>query len=258
MSSHPSWIDEVIASANPKTAQRIYWAGEVEFLSAAEGDVMGRTVKLRLVRGPEEHALVNPFAKATRKRKGFAGTFFEMTLSLLGGPEGGDDTMTLSTVLLGWSDGPKGATATLKISDEEEGGHPFMYFKRPSSEGPGTRWMAVFVELTDDVQPVNQQQAAICDSRIENAPVDHPPAKVKSYAQNAAILIQSPAFALYLQERVDGSRGWDAETIDTWLKAKLGITSKTELNAPGPARTAFDAIKSNYVEWSGRAQYSPL
>ena len=56
------WIDEVIASSDPKTAQRIYWAGEVEFLSAAEGDVTGRTVKLRLVRGPEEHALVNPFA----------------------------------------------------------------------------------------------------------------------------------------------------------------------------------------------------
>jgi hypothetical protein len=245
------WIDEVIAAADPKAARHVYWAGAVEFLSAAENDVTGRTVKLRTLRGPEEFASINPFALATRRRKGHAGTFFEMTLSLLGGPEGSEVPRSYATVLLNWSDGPQGATVTLKVSDDHVV-HPFMFCKRPSAGVLGTQWMAVFVEQTNDEQPVDQTKAqfTIRDSRIEN---DRP---IMSYAQNVGILIKSAAFALYLQERVDGNREWDAESIDTWLKAKLGIKSKTELNLPCPARTACEAIRSNYIEWSGRSQYS--
>ena len=248
-----SWIDEIIESASPKAARAVYWAGEVEFLAATESDITGRTVKLRTLRGPEEFGSPNPFALATRKRNGFAGTFFEMTLSLLAGAEGYEEPRSHSTVLLNWSDGPKGATITLKVSDEQLL-HPFMFCKRPSAGVLGTRWMAVFVELTDDEQPVDQEKAqfTIRDSRIENDK-SH-----MSYAQNIGILIKSPAFALYLQERVDGNRAWDADSIDTWLKAKLGIKSKTELNLPCPARTACEAIRSNYIEWSGRSQYSKL
>jgi hypothetical protein len=271
-----SWIDEIIESASPKAARAVYWAGEVEFLAATESDITGRTVKLRTLRGPEEFGSPNPFALATRKRNGFAGTFFEMTLSLLAGAEGYEEPRSHSTVLLNWSDGPKGATITLKVSDEQLL-HPFMFCKRPSAGVLGTRWMAVFVELTDDEQPVDQEKAqfTIRDSRIENDPfvqaglqddARHPHpygvvaklAKPMSYAQNAAILMQAPAFAMYLQERVDGNRQWDVDSIDTWLKAKLGIKSKTELNEPGTARTAFDAIKSNYIDWSGRSQYSKI
>ena len=230
-----SWIDEVIASANPAAAQKIAWAGELEFLSASETDTTGRTVKLRLVRGPEEMASINPFAKFTRRRKGFAGTRFEASLSPLDGTE----TLALSTVLLNWADGPSGPSVTLKLSDDSPQ-HPFMFSRRPSADGNGTRWMGVMIELTDDEQPVDQTKAqfTIRDSRIEN---DRP---IMSYAQNVGILIKSAAFALYLQERVDGNREWDAESIDTWLKAKLGIKSKTELNLPCPARTACEAIRS--------------
>lgn len=251
-----NWIDEVLESADPKTAQRIFWAGEVEFLSAAETDTTGRSVKMRLVRGPEEQAMVNPFAKATRRRRGFAGTFFEASLSLLGGPEGGAGGVARATILLNWSDGPSGPTVTLKLSDDEEGGgeHPFMFCKRPSAEGPGTRWMAVFVEMTDDGEAVNQAKADMAD-KLADTPIANSERHSQTYAQGVAVLMKSPQFKQYLTERCDTTAAdWNDADVDNYIKGKLGIASKSELNVAGIPRKRWEALRSAYLEWSGRGQ----
>ena len=243
-----SWIDEVIASANPAAAQKIAWAGELEFLSASETDTTGRTVKLRLVRGPEEMASINPFAKFTRRRKGFAGTRFEASLS----PLDGTDTLALSTTLLNWADGPSGPSVTLKLSDDSPQ-HPFMFSRRPSADGNGTRWMGVMIELTDDEQPVNQKQAGMAD-KLADTPIANSERKAQTYAQGVALLIKSGQFLEFLNERIEPGT-WTPDEADTWIKAKLGIASKSELNEIGcPARKVWEQIRSAYVEWSGRGQ----
>lgn len=253
-----NWVDEIISAAAPSSAVVIAWAGEVEFLSASETDTTGRTVKLRLARPPEELGQGHPFSKFTRRRKGFAGTRFEASLSPLDGTE----ALALSTVLLNWQDSPSGSSVSLKLSDDGYPQHPLMFCKRPSAEGPGTRWMAVFVELTDDELPVNQKQAdmadKLADTRIANSEDGHPHPYGKgpgqSYAQGVALLIKSGQFLEFLNERIEPGT-WTPDEADTWIKAKLGIASKSELNVDGPPRKVWEQIKSAYLEWSGRGQY---
>ena len=255
-----SWIDEVLESADPAAAQRIFWAGEVEFLAASETDTTGCTVKLRLVRGPEEHAMVNPFAKATRRRRGFAGTMFEFSRSRMGDTESGATPLPMATVLLNWSDGPSGPTVTLKLSDDDcvelDGGghHPFMFCKRPSADGPGTRWMAVFVELTDDELPVNQAKADMAD-KLADTQIANSERHSQTYAQGVAVLMKSPQFKQYLTERCDTTAAdWNDADVDNYIKGKLGIASKSELNVAGIPRKRWEALRSAYLEWSGRGQ----
>ena len=239
-----SWIDDIISSS--AAPQRIFLAAEVEFMGAAENDITGRTVKLRIIRSPEEQLQAHPCAKATRRRRGFAGTMFEATLS----PLDGTPILTLATILLNWQDAPKGSTVTLKVSDDSP---EMMFYKRPSAEGPGTRWMAVFVELTGDELPVNQKQADMAD-KLADTPIANSERKAQTYAQGVALLIKSGQFLEFLNERIEPGT-WTPDEADTWIKAKLGIASKSELNEIGcPARKVWEQIRSAYVEWSGRGQ----
>ena len=127
-----------------------------------------------------------------------------------------------------------------------------MFCKRPSAEGPGTRWMAVFVELTDDGGAVNQKQAGMAD-KLADTPIANSERKAQTYAQGVALLIKSQQFREYLNEMVEPG-DWSPEDADTYIKAKLDIASKSELNVGGIKRAQWEKLRSAYLEWSGRGQ----
>jgi len=253
-----SWVDEIIRTAAPGAAKVIYWMGEVEFLSAAENDTAGRTLKLRVVRGPQEQHLINPFAKATRKRSGFAGTHFTLSLAGIGDNERMEWVDTV--VMLNWADGPSGATVTLKIPDTADV-HPFMFCVRPSANVRGTRWMAVFVELDDGHVAVRQLDAQVEKhldrvSGVSDAVAGSSGARGQTYAQGVALLIQSQPFLDYLGEMVE-AKEWTFAAADQWLKSRLEIASKSELNVPSAARQKWEKIRSSYLEWAARGARAP-
>lgn len=76
-----NWIESLVNERSSPTQRVSAHIGECEFMAAQESDSAGRTVKLRLLRPPEEQGKSNPFSKFTRKRRGKAGSRFEASFA---------------------------------------------------------------------------------------------------------------------------------------------------------------------------------
>lgn len=221
---------------SPHTKDRIAWSGELEFLGATEDDRTGRTAQFRIIRKLDELGAAHPFSAFTRRRRGHAGTRFEAVFARVGD----EHKITGEAMLLNWSDGPKGATVKFLVGVEAER-HPFLDCTRRTREAAGTSFMTVLLELDDDDEVVNQVKR----ERFE---------KAQQHLSNvAAMMIKHPRFHEWLYE-VEGSPAkdevfWSIKAADAWLKMKLSIDSKSELDKGTCAAAAFIRLRAQYTEW---------
>ncbi len=241
-----SWISDLV-DTDPKLGKRvagnkyIAFVGEIEFAGASESDTSGRRVKLRLIRAPEELGKVNPFAKFTRRRKGHVGSRFDVAFAEIDGPK----EFMVETWLADWGDSPKGSTITLALNTEQET-HPFMHDRRASKEQAGTRYMATFVERGDDEAVVQQE-------KVERAEQVRRTGRNQTLSNVARVMVKNQRFRDWLRETVE-DKDWSIEAADFWLKAKLRIDSKAELDDPRVPETSkivieFHRIRTSFVDW---------
>ena len=216
-------------------AQHVAWAGELIFAGANESDRAGRTVRFTVVRSSEERGQAHPFAAHTMRRKGFAGTRFIMSLDRFEECQTGPSEFASEVILLGWTDGPKGATATFGLPLDAPT-HPFLGCTRPAKGAVPSRWTAVFVELNDEDAPVNQ---------VQRAKVEKPKQKIRN-SNLAAQFIKNPNFEQYVIQEHGLT---EEDNVDEWLKAACGITSKAELDRDQTAAREFDLIRQDFVRW---------
>ena len=241
-----SWIDQLIdedPSLKDKvtTAKYIAHCSEVEFAGASESDTAGRRVKFRLIRPPEELGKVNPFALHTRRRKGHVGTRFDVAFAEIAGAK----ELMLETWLADWSDSPKGSTISLALNTEATV-HPFMYDRRVSKEQAGTRYMATFVERSDDESVVVQEKA----ERAEQA---HRTGRSQTLSNVARLLTKNQRFRDWLRETV-ADQDWSIANADGWIKHEIGIDSKAELDDERTPESVakivkFHRLRTSFVDW---------
>lgn len=234
-----NWIDKYVGKS--KAAKYIVWAGELEFVSATETDSSGRRVKFRIVRAPEELGKVNPFAQCTRRRRGHAGSRFEVGYA---GVANGKEFLA-EMVLLNWSDDPRGSTVTLAMNNEAAT-HPFMHDTRASKESAGTRYMASFIEKNDDDTTIRQDKVA----RLEAAKTT---GRHQTLSNVARILTKNERFWDWIGENA-GKRPDKPEAADAWLKKKIKIKSKAELDDERTPESVdkiakFHRLRNAFVDW---------
>jgi hypothetical protein len=238
-----SWIDEIVAD-RPK-ASMIAWSGEFEFAGAAETDGGGRTVKFRLVHRPEDHFKAHPFAKFTRRRGKSAGSRFDASIVEVSKPD--DPPIYAGEVmLLGWADGPSGATVNFAL--EPEGNiHPFLSCTRVTRGAPGTRFMAVLAERGDDDMIVDQELADRQEAAAKQTEKPQEPSKAKP-SNEVTLWLKNPRLHDWLSE-TEREDTWSFEKADAWLKKKLGIGSKTEFDR-GDEHAVFLMRKFNKIRFA--------
>jgi hypothetical protein len=239
-----NWIDALVADKS--TRKYIAYAGELEFMRASENDSAGRTVRFRLVRTPEQQGKAHPFAAATRRRRGKGGTRYEVGMAaIVGGAE-----MLIEVVLLNWSSTPQGDWVDLGL-DFETDRHPFMGCTRASKDTPGTRWMGTFVEKDDSDALINQEK----QERLETI---RKTGRNQTLSNVARVMTKNPRFHEWLREYEEDT-DWNTKDADDWLKATLGIMSKTALDSDGPeavkAIAGFHKIRTKFVEWQEAQGY---
>lgn len=247
-----SWVDELLAEMEEEEAVKvkpslvIAFGGEVEFNKATESDNIGRTVRFRIVKHPEQAAKQHPFESFTRKRRGHAGSRFEASFNEIDGRR----EFMLELMLLNWSANPRGEFVDFSLTFEAAT-HPFMGCKRGSKDTPGTRFMMVAVEVDDS-------QAIVQEMRAEQEEHSRRTGRPQHLSNAARIFTKSLRF----QEWVAELTGEAAKTddADKWLKAQLGIESKADLDRDGPESVAaivkFHKLRERFVAWQTAHGYA--
>ncbi len=231
-----SWVDELVSRSPMRN--KIGFKGELEFMGATESDQGGRTVTFRIVRRPEEIGSAHPFSLFTRRKGKRAGSIFEAAVVNIAT----ESTYTDELMLLGWADGPQGATVRMGVGCNDDR-HPFLGYTRPSKGTAGTRFMAVLVEKMDDEQIVDQEKAERFESSIAQGK------RPQRLSNAVAIILKTPRFHDWLREKVE-ARDWDEKSADTWLKTTLKIESKSELDGKNEdAVVGWNRIRLRYVAW---------
>ena len=221
----------------------ISFKGELEFAGASEDDKLGRVVKFRIVKRPEDIGLAHPFATGRRRKAKAPGTrFFGSFASVQSG-----EVMHFGEVmLLGWADGPGGSTVSF-ILDTETEKHPFIGYTRASRGSAGSRFMAALAEMSDDEQPINEAKR----EAVEGPVAAEKPAKAhhQTLSNYAALMSKDARFHDWLREHVR-SCDWTPEEADNWIKGVCRIESKRELDSPGDACDRFHRlVRRPYSDW---------
>ncbi len=125
---------------------------------------------------------------------------------------------------------------------------------------PGTRYMAVLVQIGDDEQPVPAKEVMPVTSRQLSEPavarpeLENPPARAKREwrdllpAQQAGMRCEEAAFVHFLREV--RPEDWH-ETQDTADCVRLicGVESRSELNTNQRARVIWHQLDEQYQAW---------
>jgi hypothetical protein len=129
---------------------------------------------------------------------------------------------------------------------------------RLSKANPGTRYVAVLVEINDQELPVTPVEKENSKSPSDVSPatprrLDKPAGAKRDWRalpkpQQAGIRLNEPTFAAYLRE--EHSHDWrETGEVDACLKFMCGIQSKRELATDPRAGALWFQIDSGYQAW---------
>lgn len=215
----------------------IAYQGELEFDGAFWDDQGGWRVRWRLVGSPEQVSRANPMKKFTKRRGERVGTIFLAALVPVayGKPYNGE-------VMLGaWADSTSGWSVTFEHPSEPEFVAGCL---RRTKDRPGTRYMGALSETDEDGHAVQQEQR----ERVEQAQLAGKGAMLLS--NRAAILMKNHMFHEWLRENVQ-SVDWGETSANGWLKNRLGIASKADLDDARNTRARSDyiALVRQFEDW---------
>jgi hypothetical protein len=214
----------------------VAFAGNVTLEKVIWDNVWGQYIFLKLAQQKSEIKTANPFKKFTKMRKGKVGTRFGAVFSL----SSGDIFYNDEVMLKNWSDGSSGWGLHLWVSPDKDGFHPFM--DQSSTDKP--EFGLAMVELDDDNTAIDQDKR----ERAEKAPKTRRQRTLSNYA---AQLCRQPEFWEYIKSRNPTVHTeWDAGTAATWIRSRLGIDSRAQLDDDRFVADQFHAdIRRPYSKW---------
>ena len=109
---------------------------------------------------------------------------------------------------------------------------------------PGTRYVAVFVEVGDNEEPVKRAPAAPEKVKV--------PFKDMPLSVQAGIRCGDPTFWEFLRWK---GYACDSDPVDQSadvVRSLCGVQSRSSLDTIGSAGSAWMAIEADYAVWSGR------
>lgn len=202
---------------------------------AAWGDEAGSTVTFRLPMATTGESR-NPFHSFTKRRKGSAGTRFQMSVSTCQ-----DEPQAVyldEAMLAGWNDSQQNGHTVKFWLCSDAMGHPFEGHSRKQE------FALVLVELDDDNEPIDQNMR----DRVEQQHV-HPQSRL---SVACAAICRNPEFWLWCQSNdytLAGNPVIDEESAKLWFYLMCHIDSRASLDDPdhGRAIKTFDGIRKDFA-----------
>jgi hypothetical protein len=220
----------------------VVWHGEVEFARASWDDQNGNSVKFWIVESKEHPLTENPFKQHTRRRSGFAGTQFQISVVTIE-PLGVEPRPIYvgESMLADWGDTRSGQYVTLWLP---EGEHPFAGMTRRARGQAGTRFMAAFCELDDD--------GTIIDPKLRER-IEKPRQDLSQYA---AMLCKEPEFLAFLEVHVPTTKEegftWNPTTAAEWMRQTCQVPSRALLDTdPDAAKRFHQLVRMPYLQHTG-------
>lgn len=239
---------ETSSTSSTETLPIVAHQGGLELLDAKWELNSGRTVKFRLVGTDDTPMILHPFAQFVRRRGNRVGTRFHTAITRVGD----DDVFYQGELMLAGGGNPLGQGMWVRFwMDEEDASHPFAGCAGRQRNEPGDLFMAVFVELDSDDEPINQEKRA----RAEQA---NGAGKGGPLARWAAMRSHDNLFLQYLSEQVPlpdkklrSAAWWDhGDHVARWIRWICGIESRADLdNNPKAGEVFHERIRRPYSEW---------
>lgn len=107
---------------------------------------------------------------------------------------------------------------------------------------PGTRYVAVFVEVGDNEEPVKRPPAAPEKAKV--------PFKDKPLSAQAGIRCADPMFMQYLNHL--GYKNQNAEQAAGVVRLICGVDSRKEFDTRGSAGSVWMGLDADFEQWGGR------
>lgn len=217
----------------------VAWHGIVKMHEAKWTDKDGSTVTFRLPMDKDAENRRNPFQSFTKRRKGKAGTRFEMNCQRVTDSE--PELVYASEVMLaGWNDSQTtGHTVKFWLSSDALG-HPFEGYDRKLDE-----FAVSLVELDDDQEPINQNMRR----RVEEGA--RTPSERVSFV--AAMMCKDPVFYTWIRSHdpmVGDVQLNREEQCRRYMLQILAIESRAVLDRdPLKAEQFHEWIRKPFVQW---------
>ncbi len=246
--------ESALESRHAGTLPIIAHQGGLELIDAKWELNSGRTVKFRLVGSDETPMIVHPFAEFVRRRGNRVGTRFMAAITRVGE----DEVLFQGELMLAGGGNPLGQGMRERYwMDEEATSHPFSGCAGRRANEPGDLFMAAFVELDSDDEPINQEKRARIE-KANGAPKGGPLCKW------AATKGHDKLFHQWLSECVPTKKGlrpisWWTEPgedrVAWWVRWICGVESRADLDNNAQAAEKFhDRIRRPYSEWRSTAE----
>lgn len=243
---------EQASTTHSETLPIVAHKGGLELIDAEWKLNSGRIVKFRLVsnNGP---LIVHPFMQFVRRRGNRVGTRFMVAMTRVGD----DEVFFQGEMMLAGGGNPLGQGMWVKFwIDEDADTHPFAGCTGRHGNDPGDLFEAVFVELDDDDQPINQEKR----ERVERSVTQTHPLTKWTAARDTDKL-----FHQYLSETVKFPGGeyrspewWRTpgkDYVARWIRWMCQIGSRADFKHDQRAcEVCHDRIRRPYSEWRSTSE----
>jgi hypothetical protein len=207
----------------------VAYSGEVEFDGCFWDDLSGWRVRWRLVGVPGSLEKANPMKKFTKRRGDRTGTRFQAAIQPVSFGEPYDGEVMLAA----WSDSTSGWSATFEFPEQPDFTTRCL---RRAKDRIGTRFMMALAEIDHEENVIDQQQR----ERVEQA--QSMGKGLLLLSNKAAMLMKNHMFHEWLRENVKPG-DWNELSANGWLKNRIGITSKAELDDKRNSRAIQEYLK---------------
>ena len=133
----------------------------------------------------------------------------------------------------------QGQMVTLQIAPDIKA-CPFSRAKQRNG-GPGTRFYAVFIEIDDDDEPINQRKRRVVEQ-------DAKPVPIKSATTDSAIRCNNPAFQRFAAEQLSAMDVLSKKEMVAKLKMPHDLVSRGLTEGMKNSKTAAEWAKF-YIYW---------
>lgn len=244
--------ESALESRHVDTLPIIAHQGGLELIDAEWKLHSGRTVKFRLVsdNGP---LVVHPFMQFVRRRGNRVGTRFMAAITRVGA----DEVFFQGEVMLAGGGNPLGQGMWVRFwLDEEADSHPFSGCAGRQRNEPGDLFMAAFVELDSDDEPINQEKRARIE-KANGAKKGGPLCKWAATKGHDNLFLQWLSEAIKMPDKKYRPVSWweQDDRVARWIRWVCDVESRADLDNNAQAAENFhDRIRRPYSEWRSTAE----
>jgi len=239
---------ETTSTIASETLPIIAHQGGLELIDAEWKLNTGRMVKFRLVGTDDTPMILHPFAQFVRRRGNRVGTRFMAAITRVGD----DQVFFQGELMLAGGGNPLGQGMWVRFwMDDEADSHPFAGCAGRQRNEPGDLFMAAFVELDSDDEPINQEKRARIE-KANGARKGGPLCKWAATKGQDKLFLQWLSEAIQMPDKKYRPVAWweQDDRVARWIRWLCGVESRADLDNNAQAAENFhDRVRRPYSEW---------